>query len=148
MTTPLSTLSATDRRNLASELLDAAADSRNCYASNYHLYRQIFGFYGVDVAAMATSSVLRVAQYLIAEVPAPKVEVDAQTVAFEAQRAAEAKAKRSAKPKVGQTVVYLTPSREERTGVVKSVSASGKSIYITRPDGSLDAASRIVSIIA
>ena len=148
MTTALSTLSTTDRQNLASELLDAAADNRNCYASNYHLYRRIFGFYGVDVTTMSTSAVLRVAQHLIAEVPVKAVEVDAQMQAFEAQRAAEVKAKRAAKPKAGQTITYKTPLGEERTGVVNSVSSSGKSIYVTRPDGTLDAASRIVSIIA
>jgi len=148
MTTALSTLSTTDRHNLASELLDAAADSRNCYASNYHLYRRIFGFYGVDVTTMSTSAVLRVAQHLIAEVPVKAVKVDVQMQAFEAQRAVEVKAKRAAKPKVGHTITYKTPLGEERTGVVNSVSSSGKSIYVTRPDGTLDAASRIVSIIA
>ena len=142
-------LSAQQTAMLANELTDAMADSRNCYASGYHLYRRLFGFYGVaDAALVSASDVLATARAIMATLDVKDEPADTLALEFQTARKASAKAKKSNKPSVGARISWQNIHGETFYGIIEKVSASGKSIYARRDDGALDSPQRNMQVIA
>jgi len=148
MTLNTAHLSAQETAMLANELTDAMADSRNCYASGYHLYRRLFGFYGVTEASQASASdILSTARAIMATVDAKEEPINALALEFEAARKASAQAKKSNKPSVGSRISWQNIHGETFYGIVEKVSASGKSINVRRDDGVLTSPQRNMQIV-
>jgi len=148
MTLNTTHLSAQETAALASELTDAMADGRNCYASSYHLYRRLLGFYGITEAAQATAAdILSTARAIMATLNIKSEPVNTLALEFEAARKASARAKKSNKPRIGDRISWQNIHGETFYGVIEKVSTSGKSIDVRRDDGILTSPQRNMQII-
>ncbi len=148
MTLNTTHLSAQETAALASELTDAMADSRNCHASSYHLYRRLLGFYGITEAAQATAAdILSTARGIMATLDVQSEPVNTLALEFEAARKASARAKKSNKPSIGARISWQNIHGETFYGVIEKVSTSGKSIDVRRDDGILTSPQRNMQIL-
>lgn len=130
------TLTQTEKVALLRDLDEASLKSSNCYATGYRDMRRVLALWGFDVSG---NEAQRIHRDLSNEITS-----DSEIANNAPKRAAAAKGLNLS---AGMTISYLSPLGEKRTGVVKTVSKSGKTVDVIRADGKPDIASRNIQVI-
>lgn len=132
----IATLTQTEKVALLRDLDEASLKSSNCYATGYRDMRRVLALWGFEASGTEAQRIHRDLSN--------EITPDSEVIIKVPKRAAAAKGLNLS---AGMMISYISPLGDERTGVVKAVSKSGKTVDVIRADGKLDIASRNIQVI-